>query len=40
MIYFSGKEFQILELLVNNRGQVFTKENIFDKIWVIMNMVI
>jgi len=33
MIYFSGKEFQILELLVNNRGQVFTKENIFDKIW-------
>lgn len=32
-VELSAKEFEILYLLAVNRGQVFTKEQIFDKIW-------
>lgn len=32
-ISFSGKEFEILMLLVRNKGQVFTKEQIYNLIW-------
>ena len=28
-----GKEFQILELLMNNKSQVISKESIFNKVW-------
>lgn len=36
-IDLSSKEFDILYLLASNKGQVFTKETIFDKVWGIDN---
>ena len=32
-ITLTGKEFEILMLLVQNRGRVFSKEQIYDAIW-------
>ena len=32
-VYLTGKEFQILMLLVQNRGHVFSKEQIYDSVW-------
>ncbi|OIJ15207.1 DNA-binding response regulator [Anaerobacillus arseniciselenatis] len=30
---FSAKEFQLLHFLATNKGQVFSKEQLFDKVW-------
>ena len=32
-IYMTNKEFDILELLARNKGQVFSKEQIYDQVW-------
>ena len=32
-IVLTGKEFEILMLLVQNRGRVFSKEQIYDAVW-------
>lgn len=32
-VFFTSKEFDILELLAANMGQVFTKEQIYDRVW-------
>lgn len=32
-ITLTGKEFEILMLLVQNRGRVFSKEQIYDAVW-------
>lgn len=32
-ITMTAKEFQILVLLVRNKGQVFTKAQIYDQVW-------
>lgn len=32
-ITMTNKEFDILELLARNKGQVFSKEQIYDQIW-------
>lgn len=32
-IHMTNKEFYILELLARNKGQVFSKEQIYDQIW-------
>ncbi len=32
-VILTGKEFQILMLLVQNRGRVFSKEQIYDCVW-------
>lgn len=32
-VYMTAKEFDILELLARNRGRVFSKEEIYDRIW-------
>lgn len=32
-IHLTNKEFYILELLARNRGQVFSKEQIYDYVW-------
>lgn len=32
-VILTGKEFQILMLLVQNRGRVFSKEQIYDSVW-------
>ena len=32
-IVLTGKEFEILILLVQNRGRVFSKEQIYDAVW-------
>ena len=32
-VILTGKEFQILMLLVQNRGRVFSKEKIYDSVW-------
>lgn len=32
-ISMTNKEFTILELLARNRGQVFSKEQIYDQVW-------
>jgi len=32
-IFFAKKEFDIIELLSMNRGQVFDKERIYERIW-------
>lgn len=32
-VVLTGKEFQILMLLVKNRGRVFSKEQIYDSVW-------
>lgn len=32
-VFLTGKEFQILMLLVQNRGHVFSKEQIYDSVW-------
>lgn len=32
-INMTNKEFYILELLARNKGQVFTKEQIYDQVW-------
>ena len=33
-ITLQGKQFDILEYLINSKGTIITKEQIFDKIWV------
>jgi len=32
-VFFTSKEFDILELLAANRGQVFSKGQIYDRVW-------
>lgn len=32
-IFMTNKEFDILELLVRNKGQVFSKEQIYNQVW-------
>lgn len=32
-VILNGKEFQILMLLAQNRGRVFSKEQIYDSVW-------
>lgn len=32
-IFMTNKEFDILELLARNKGQVFSKEQIYDRVW-------
>ena len=32
-VVLTGKEFQILLLLAQNRGRVFSKEQIYDRVW-------
>ncbi|ADL53126.1 response regulator transcription factor [Clostridium cellulovorans] len=32
-IFLQGKQFDILEYLLNNQGAILTKEQIFDRIW-------
>ena len=32
-VFMTSKEFDILEFLVRNKGQVFSKEQIYDRIW-------
>ena len=32
-VVLTGKEFQILMLLAQNRGRVFSKEQIYDSVW-------
>ena len=32
-ISLTNKEFDILELLARNKGQVFSKEQIYDQVW-------
>jgi len=32
-LHILGKEFEVLWLLVQNEGQVFTKEEIYDEVW-------
>lgn len=32
-VILTGKEFQILMLLAQNRGRVFSKEQIYDRVW-------
>lgn len=32
-IFMTKKEFDILELLARNKGQVFSKEQIYDRVW-------
>ena len=32
-ITLQGKQFDILEYLINSKGTIITKEQIFDKIW-------
>lgn len=32
-VFLTAKEFDILELLARNKGRVFSKEEIYDRIW-------
>jgi two-component system, OmpR family, response regulator CiaR len=32
-VHLNGKQFELLEYLINNKNTILTKEQIFDRIW-------